>query len=277
MTALDPLRIRLRELIEEARPPTGGISLTEVAAQTAPVLPLLIELPKADTAALQDFEDFEFRECLTVLTLLGRRLALLDLTPSAAVCVVQLALRAALEAREQDDWDFCDRAVAAAVEGFVLGREERVAQQHGARAAACLRPLQIEPQIWALIPSGEHDAEALTKCVDALGRAILESGATVALVDVTQLRRGDRDTVIALFSADETLRMLGGSCLFCGLDENWRAAAREAHIDLSDLLIAESLGEGLRMAARLARPRGLRTGAFRAFVDRLRGQLGDAR
>jgi len=272
MTSLDPLRIRLRELIEEARPPTGGVPLAQVTAQTASVLPLLVELPRADAAGAQDFESFEFRECLTVLSLLGRRLALLDLTPSAAVCVVQAALRAALEARQQDSWDFGDRAVAAAVEGFVLGREERVAQQHGERAAACLRPLQIAEQCWALIPSGEHDAEALSGYVDALGRAMLDTDASIALVDLSQLGRAERDTAIALFAVDETVRMLGGTCVFCGLDTRWSTAAKEAHIDLGHLLVTESLSDGLRMVLRLARASGPRAGAWRAVVDRLRGE-----
>ncbi len=277
MTSLDPLRIRLHELIEEARPPTGGIPLAEVTAQTAPVLPLLVELPGADAERAKDFESFDFRECLTVLTLLGRRLALLDLTPSAAVCVVQAVLRVALEAREQDQWGFCHRAIAAAVEGFVLGREERVAQQHAERAAACLRPLQIAEHTWALFPSGEHDAETLTGCIDALGRAMLDTDARIALVDLSQLGPPERDTAIALFSVDETVRMLGGTCVLCGVDTRWRRVAAEAHIDLSHLFVAESLVDGLRTALGLAKGRGPRIGPWRAVVNRLRGERPDPR
>lgn len=272
MPAPQPLTIRLRELLEEARPPTGGIALADVAAQVAPVLPLLVELPAGDAEEAKDFEGFEFRECLTVLTLLGRRLALLDLTPSTAVRVVQAAFAAALEAREQDQWGFADPAMAAAVEGFVLGREERVAQLHGERAAACLRPLQIAEQAWALIPSGAHDAETLTGCVDALGRAMLDTDASVALVDVSQLAPAERETTIAIFAADETVRMLGGACVFCGIGASWLAAAEEAHVDLSHLLLAEDLMEGLRMLVRLTKAREPKTGAWRAMVDRLRGE-----
>ena len=132
---------RFEALLGGARPPTGGVDLKEIAFEVAPVFPLLSELP-AEERAGGDYESFEFRECFAVLTLLGRRLALLDLTPTAAVQIVLLALRAVEGSDAPPSGGFTRAVVAAAVEGFVLGREERVAQTAETRAA----PLDVVPQ-----------------------------------------------------------------------------------------------------------------------------------
>lgn len=260
----------LQALLEEARPPTGGVALEEIAAEAAPLLPLLRELPP-DKRASGDYESFEFRECFTVLTLLGRRLGLLDLTPTAAVQVVQLALKAADVSDESPAGGFAQRAVAAAVEGFVLGREERVAQTAEARAAKPLKPLRIDDSVFALIVSGVHEPAVLSECVDALGRAMLEADIEIAIVDLTQLGEPSRERAAAMFASDEVTRMLGGVCFFTGLDSRWKAAAADARIPLDMMHIAPNLA-GALAAVREMTGRTPRGGSpkWRALLERLR-------
>ena len=179
-------------MLEEAKPPTGGVAIDAIAREVAPVLPLLSELP-AEQRVSGDYESFQFRECLTVLTLLGRRLALLDLTPTAAVQVVRLALRVADEGEERSPTRFAERAAAAAIEGFVLGREERVLHLQRQESAATVRPIRVEEKIFALLPAGVHEPEVLTEHVDALGRAMLDADADIAIVDLSQLGGIDRE------------------------------------------------------------------------------------
>ena len=261
---------RLRRLLEEERPPTGGLPLSDIAAETGPVLPLLRELPPAHED--DDFESFEFRECLTVLTLLGRRLALLDLTPTGAVKVVQLALEAAFDHRGDTQAAFGDRAIAAAVEGFVLGREEAVAQQHEQRAAACLRPMRIGPAAFGLVFSGVHDAAVLSDAVDALGRTMLDGGGEVALVDLSQLAEPNRERAAAVFAGDEVTRMLGAVCFFSSVGPAWERAASDARIDLAMLNTCTDFAEGLRRALDASGGGRKTVGTrWRAIVDRWRG------
>ncbi len=238
---------RFRAALEEARPATGGLSLDDVFAEVTPLLPLVSELP-IEKRAGGDFESFEFRECFTVLTLVGRRLALLDLTPTTALRVTRLALQSVDPSCEVDVEPFAQRAVAAAVEGFVLGREERVSQAAMERAASCLQPLRIDASIFALVISGTHEPAVLSDCVDALGRAMLDADVELAIVDLTQLSEPNRERAIAVFSADEIAKMLGGQCIFVGVDQRWRAAATGARIPLDALRIAPSLADALQAA-----------------------------
>ncbi len=260
---------RLRALLEDARPPTGGVPLDDIAKETAPLLPLLIELSQEERAA-GDYESFQFRECLTVLTLLGRRLALLDLTPTTAVQVVQLALRAADDSEALPARRFAERAVAAVIEGFVLGREERVLQQHETRAAKHLGPIRIDDKIFALIISGVHEPSTLGEQVDALGRAMLDADAEIAIVDLSQLGEANRDRAAAMFAADEVVRMLGGSCFFSGVDARWKAAIDDARIALDPMQITRSFAEALAAAREVADEAAPARTAWRGLLDLLR-------
>lgn len=262
---------RLQALLEAAKPPTGGVALKDIVFETTPLLPLLAELP-ADKRASGDFESFDFRECFTVLTLLGRRLALLDLTPTSVVRVARLALRSASVSDESSEEGFAQHAVAAVIEGFVLGREERVAQIANERAAAALRPLRIDASVFALIISGVHEPAVLSDCADALGRAMLDADVELAIVDLTQLAEPSRDRAVAVFSADEVARMLGGVCFFTGVDSRWRAAAAEARLPLDAMHIAPNLGQALIAAREIVdRASGGRNSRWRALLDRLWG------
>jgi hypothetical protein len=238
---------RFRALLEEAQPATGGVPIRELVAQAAAVLPLLDELPATDSAA-GVLDSFAFRECFTALTWLGRRLALLDLTPTSTIQIVELALAANDPAAQRSAGSFERRATAAAIEGFVMGREERVLQLAEDRAAKTLKPVRLDDGVLALFISGVHNPTVLSECIDALGRAMLDTGAHAAIVDLSQLGEPNRERVAAMLSADEVTRMLGGVCFFTGLDWRWKEVARRSHIALEELRIMPSVAEALAAA-----------------------------
>jgi hypothetical protein len=260
---------RFRAALEAAKPATGGLPLQDLIVEVMPLLPLLSELP-SEKRTSGAFESFEFRECFTVLTLVGRRLALLDLTPSTAIQVTRLALQSVDVSNEPDVARFSQHAVAAAIEGFVLGREERISQVAMQRAASCLRPLRIDGSIFALVISGAHEPAVLSDSVDALGRAMLEADVELAIVDLTQLAEPNRDRATAVFAADEIAKMLGGRCVFTGVDQRWQAAAADARIPLDSMEIAPNLAEALKAARKpVDRDAAARTPRWRALLGRL--------
>ncbi len=266
----DAVSERFATLLEEARPPTGGVAFQAIAAEVAPALTLLHELP-ANERVSGDYESFGFRECFAVLTLLGRRLALLDLTPTSAIQVVLLALRCIGGSEKSPSGPFAQHVIAATIEGFVLGREERVAHTAEARASKPLKPLRIDEAAFALIASGVHEPAVLSECVDSLGRAMLNADVEIAIVDLSQLGEPNRERATAVFGADEISRMLGGVCFFTGVDARWKAAAADARIPLDALQITPDLAGAIAAAheltGRAAEGRGPK---WRALLDRLR-------
>ncbi len=270
MTEAPSVSERFRVLLEHARPPTGGVALRAVEAEVAPVLPLLTELPVEERAG-GDLQSFQFRECFTMLTLLGRRLAFLDLTPTAAVQVVDLAIRAIDSPDEPATDAFRQRVRTAVVEGFVRGREERVAEDAERRASQAVRPLQVDAGTFALIVSGVHEPTALSEHVDALGRSMLDADAGIALVDLSQLGEPNRDRARAIFGAEEVSRMLGAVCIFSGVDPRWRAAAADARIHLEELEVVPTFAKGLERARILASQASAEANPkWKALLDRLR-------
>lgn len=258
---------RFGALVARAKPATGGIALREIVSEVEPVLALLSEFP----AGALDLDSFGGRECLTMLTLLGRRLALRDLTPTSAIEIARLALIAVHEQEQHRPRGSSERAIAAVVEGFVLGREERVTQRTETLAAKPLAPLRVDDATFALIITGVHDPTVLSECVDSLGRAMLNADAHIAIVDLTQLGEPNRERAKAIFAADEVSKMLGGACFFAGLDARWKAAASEAHIRLETMDVFPNLAAALA-AARESHPQesGRGTRKWRAWLDRLR-------
>ena len=267
MTDARPAHDRFEALLAETRPPTGGVALDDIAAEVRPVLPLLSELPAHERAG-GDFDSFQFRECFTVLTLLGRRLALLDLTAASAVEITGLALRSIDPPGAPSTEGFRQRATMATVEGFVMGREERVAQDAEARALAPIRPLRIDASTYALLITGVHDPSALTEAVESLGRSMLDADAGVAIVDLTQLGEPNRERARAVFAAEEVTRMLGAKCIFSGVDPRWRQAAAEGRIHLDELQVVPTFAAALAAAAEA---RAGNNPKWRALLDRLRG------
>lgn len=241
-----------------------------MVAEAAPLLPLLAEL-SSEARAGDDFESFSFRECFTVLSLLGRRLALLDLTPTVALQVVRLALRSVDGFDDRSMQAFAERAVDAATEGFVLGREERIAKLAEVRAAKHLHPLRIDDAAFALLLSGVHEPSVLSECTDALGRSMLAADIDIAIVDLSQLGEANRERATALFAADEVARMLGGTCVFTGIDPRWAAAAAEARISMDALHVAPNLAAAIDSARRMKwRSPGRTKPRWRALLDRFR-------
>lgn len=265
-----PALQRFEALLAQVRPATGGVGVADIIGETAPALQLLVELPPQPREGAS-FDSFEFRECLTVLSLLGRRLALLDLTPTGAVQVVELALRAVADAPELALDGFVQRALAATFEGFVMGREERVTQASAQRGSKPIRPLRVDDGAFALIISGTHTPQVLSDSVDALGRAMLDADVETAIVDLTQLGEPSAKRAVAVFSADEVARMLGGTCLFTGVDSRWQGAAAQARIPLDELQVVQTFSQALKTVREAKRHSAVDdTRKWRSLLDWLR-------
>ncbi|MBW2224835.1 MAG: hypothetical protein JRF54_11590, partial [Deltaproteobacteria bacterium] len=124
--------------------------------------------------------------------------------------------------------------------------------------------------VFALILSGVHEPAVLSECVDALGRAMLNSDVEMAVVDLTQIGEPNRERATAIFAADEITRMLGGVCVFTGVDSRWRAAAADARIPLDELQIALDLRGAVAAAQAMATGANDRAkSTWRALLDRL--------
>lgn len=251
----------LQGALARSRLTLGPRTLEEIVPEVMPVLEALAALPPRSEAT--DLGSFEFREGFALITLLGRRLALLDLTPTATLGICATAIRLVPNSEA-----FANAAAAACMEGFVRGREERIEQLHRAKAQASVTPVRVSAKAFLLIPSGIEDPETISQKVDELARKLFKHEAKFALVDFSQMGEPSVERAAALFGADEMAKMLGASCIFTGIDAGWEAAAKEAGIDIAMLTTAASLAEGLALAS-AATPPDTRDSWLRSLLRRL--------
>lgn len=232
---------RFETLLASGELPLGDLAQEEIAAEVAPVLDSLSALREPESA--DDLNEFEFRECFALVTLLGRRLALLDLTPTAALGVAATVTEAARVPAL-----FARPAIAASMEGFVRGREERVDAAHASRLSDAIGPVPVSSNCYLLMPAALDDAEVIAAKVDELARKLFAKDARVAIVDFSQMGAPTADSAAALLGAEEMTKMLGAQAIFSGMTEAWKDAAREAGIDLRILILATDLAEALELA-----------------------------
>ena len=116
-----------------------------------------------------------------------------------------------------------------------------------------------------------HDAASLGELVDALGRAMLDADASIAIVDLSQLGEPNRDRARAVFAAEEIARMLGAICIFSGVDPRWRSAAADARIDLDELNVEPTFARALASARTFnERVQSAGNPKWKALLERLR-------
>lgn len=200
-------------------------------------------LPALDGPAL--------REGLTLASLLGRRAALLDVTPAAAVGIAPALMDALDDANAREG--LLDPLRATIVDGYVRAREERERDLGSRRAAEAAAFAEIAPGCFVVFLRGRQDPDALEARVEALGRALLDGDARACVVDLRGLAEPDRDLVAQIFAIQAACVMLGVRCHFVGFGEEWRRAADDARVDFSLVVMCPTVRAAVADALRVCR------------------------
>ncbi len=222
----------------------------EIAIEARPAVESLILAAGADAA--ERARVLDHHEGLAMITLLGRRVGMLGATPTAALSTMCALFDAFDEAERPVPEDLHEDLRALCMEGYVAGREERLVERAAARAADGQLPVRHVEGCLVLVLAGEHSAESLEQIVDRFGRDMLKTDAGAGLVDVTRLTGPSPDRAAEVFSAHVAARMLGATCIFSGVSDEWLAAAREGRVDVEILTLEPTFEEGLRHALRVA-------------------------
>ncbi len=241
----------------------------EVIAEARPTVHSLLFASSLDTEGSP--RDLQRHEAMAMATLFGRRVASLGMTPSVMMTLVP-GLMGALEAEGVD----VDRALvrelsSVCVEGFVRGREESVTAEGDARVAQTFTTLEPAPGVFALVLAGDPSPESIEEALESFARALFGAEAKVCMLEVSGLSVGSPRLARALFSIDETARMIGVRCLFSGASEQSRVEAQGAGLDLDALEFHQNFGDALRFALECMRAEGRRGRFFgRRLEDFLR-------
>ena len=187
-------------------------------------------------------------EALAMVTLLGRRLALLGLSPASAGQAVP-ALAEAWRGRAAPLPEALRDALGAAfVEGFVRGHGERAREQWLDALAAAQPVLTPAPGVRLWIAAGDLDAARLADRGEAFARDVYRSEAHTAIMDVRSLPPPSPRRAAAVVDTLEALAMLGVGRVLIASDP-WGDAVPDA----ATSHVATTLADALE---RLPRARG---------------------
>lgn len=220
-------RERAEELIPEAEP----------AAEA--VLVALGASPGAEAAR---------REGATLAVLLGRRVGSSGVTPTGLLALLD-ALGDAFEDVGQP-WpaDLAASVRSACAEGYVIARDEEAAQEADRRAAEAIPVLRLSPRTLGLVLAGEQSSDRVAEVVDELGRTLFDTDAAACVVDVSGLRGPGPRLAAEVLAVDGLARLLGATCVFCGVSDAWRAAFGEAGAVEGELMVEPDFASALRRA-----------------------------
>jgi hypothetical protein len=221
-------RARVPELGREARPAVASLHFA-----------LSVEV-EGDEASI------EHHEGLAMIHLLGRRAAVLGISPFSAAQIVDALGVAFSEELRAFPARLRELLSATLIEGFVRGREEVVADRARATAAGSLPSFRFAPGCYALVLAGDLDAEAIEARGNAFAREVFAAEARAAVLEVSKLVGPDRSHAAALAETVASARVVGVMVLVAGPS----SALREMLRDLG--FAAEQLHDGFESASRAA-------------------------
>ena len=174
-----------------------------------------------DTA--HDETSLDHHEGMAMVSLLGRRAALRGATPMGALRLVPALLDALVTtgAPEIPD-DYASMLSVSCIEGFVRGREERLATQIAEEAARAIPTLRVSEGVLALVLAGDHEAAVLQHRGAELARELFATEGVGAVIDVSRLLHPDRSRGAAVLETIESIATIGAASAVSGMTETWR-------------------------------------------------------
>ncbi len=222
----------------------------ELAAEARPAVHALLFATSSDR--MGDLESLEHHETLAMVTLLGRKLALLGGTPTAALRLTRTLLAAVRDTGWGVPPSLDEPLATVAVEGYVRGREERLRTDAAKDAVDRIPIVALAEGCLAVFPRGDYDPDRLEPAMDGLGRRLFREEATVCLVVLDGLEGLSPAAARALLSIDESARTLGATAIFSGVTTSFLEAAERAGVDVANLVLVADAAEGVRRALSIA-------------------------
>jgi hypothetical protein len=256
------------ELRAAARFEADRAVVDSLCVEARPVIEALLDgIVAADRT---DPRALALREALTLTRLLGRRAAELGATPTAALALAPCLVRAV-----EGSQPLAEDLRAIALEGYVAAREERLDERASRRMADAIAVVEAAPGCIAVLPAGLQDDDELERVFDGVGRRLLERDARACVVHLGELSGADRERARRVFALHSTCLMLGVTCIYTAVRDDWRDAARDAGIALDDVRFEPDFASGLRAALDACglelRPRARLGDVLRRMVTPRRG------
>ena len=236
------------------------ISKNELRQQSRRVLEMLAQAIRDSGGG--DFEDPAFDDLRGYLNEISHQRAVKGYTPFENASYI-LSLRGVigpLLAEEfagdaeglLDEFNYFmrlrDKMGLVMVENFIRSREEIIRQQRADMLELSTPVIKVWDKILTLPIIGTLDSRRAMMMMEALLQKIVETGSTIAILDITGVRTMDTLVANHLIKTVTAARLMGARCILTGVSPAIAQTMVQLGIDLTQITTRAQMADGIKLA-----------------------------
>ena len=236
------------------------ISKKELRQQSREIVEMLARFIKESNGG--DFDKSAFDELRIFLNQISHQRAVKGYTPVEnasyilslrdalmPLLVEELADDAAALAREMTYiTKMLDKMGLVMVESFIRSREEIIRQQRADMMELSTPVIKVWDKILTLPIIGTLDSRRAQMMMEALLQKIVESGSTIAILDITGVRTMDTLVANHLIKTVTAARLMGARCILTGVSPAIAQTMVQLGIDLTQITTRAQMADGIKLA-----------------------------
>jgi rsbT co-antagonist protein RsbR len=254
------LNIWIKERLESEDFRDELISKHELRQQSQQIVEMLARaLQESDRA---DFDDSAFDELRAFLNEISRQRAVKGYTPSENATYI-LSLRNVVLPILAEDFEgdivtlvgemdhftrLLDRMGLVMVENFIRSREEIIRQQRADMLELSTPVIKVWDKILTLPIIGTLDSRRAQMMTEALLQRVVDTGSTVAILDITGVRTMDTLVANHLIKTVTAARLMGARCILTGVSPAIAQTMVQLGIDLTEITTRAQMSDGIKLA-----------------------------
>jgi rsbT co-antagonist protein RsbR len=141
-----------------------------------------------------------------------------------------------------------DKMGLVMVENYVRSREEIIQQQRVDMMELSTPVIKVWDKILTLPIIGTLDSRRAQMMMEALLQKIVESGSTIAILDITGVRTMDTLVANHLIKTVTAARLMGARCILTGVSPAIAQTMVQLGIDLTQITTRAQMSDGIKLA-----------------------------
>lgn len=141
-----------------------------------------------------------------------------------------------------------DKMALVMVENYIHSREETIRQQRADMMELSTPVIKVWDKILTLPIIGTLDSRRAQLMMEALLQRIVETGSTVAILDITGVRTMDTLVANHLIKTVTAARLMGARCILTGVSPAIAQTMVQLGIDLTQITTRAQMSDGVKLA-----------------------------
>jgi rsbT co-antagonist protein RsbR len=145
-----------------------------------------------------------------------------------------------------------DKMSLVMVENFIRWREEIIRQQRADMLELSTPVIKVWDKILTLPIIGTLDSRRAQMMMEALLQKVVETGSTIAILDITGVRTMDTLVANHLIKTVTAARLMGARCILTGVSPAIAQTMVQLGIDLTQITTRAQMSDGIKLALEMS-------------------------